>query len=76
MTESEYVLTISDDGPGFDQETAMTLLARGARLDETVPGHGIGLAVAYDIIAAYDGALSLSRNADGGGEVSLHLPLL
>lgn len=74
ISESEYLLTISDDGPGFDEETALDLLARGARLDESVPGQGIGLAVAYDIIAAYDGTLSLSRNMDGGGLVSIHLP--
>lgn len=75
VSESECVLTISDDGPGFDEDSALSLLARGARLDETVPGHGIGLAVAYDIIAAYDGALSLGRNADGGGLVTVDLPL-
>jgi two-component system sensor histidine kinase PhoQ len=74
ISESECLLTISDDGPGFDEETALDLLARGARLDESVPGQGIGLAVAYDIIAAYDGTLSLSRNLDGGGLVSIHLP--
>ena len=73
--DGECVLTISDDGPGFDQDTAMDLLARGARLDESIPGQGIGLAVAYDIIAAYEGTLSLSRNLDGGGLVSIHLPL-
>ena len=41
---SGMVLTVSDDGPGIPQDAADALLQRGMRLDESTPGHGIGLA--------------------------------
>ncbi|WP_269532762.1 ATP-binding protein [Chitinimonas sp. BJYL2] len=65
-------IRIEDDGPGFgDTEAA---LQRGVRLDEQVPGHGIGLSVVADIVAAYGGQLILARADAGGASVRILLP--
>lgn len=60
------MIEITDDGPGIPEGARARLLTRGARLDEAVPGHGLGLAIASDRIAAYGGRLELGE-ADGGG---------
>jgi len=67
-------LSVSDDGPGIPGEAADLLLQRGMRLDESAPGHGIGLAVVKDIAAAHGGELSISRAAIGGAEVTVLIP--
>lgn len=65
-------LRIADDGPGFAKpETAPQ---RRQRLDEQVPGHGIGLAVAQDLVASHQGQLSISRSTLGGAQLDLVLP--
>lgn len=59
-------ITLTDDGPGIPAAERERLLTRGARLDEAAPGHGLGLAIAADRVAAYGGRITLS-DADGGG---------
>jgi two-component system sensor histidine kinase PhoQ len=44
------------------------------RLDESAPGHGIGLAVVADIARSYGGTVRIGRAAAGGAEVSVTLP--
>lgn len=68
-------MSIEDDGPGFDTAVGRQVLERGVRADETVPGHGIGLAVAQDIVQACGGTLELGRSAAlGGARVAIGLP--
>ena len=72
---SGMVLTVADDGPGIPQDAADALLQRGMRLDETTPGHGIGLAVVKDIARSYGGRLSIKRSSDlGGAEIMVSIP--
>ncbi len=59
-------LVVSDDGNGVPAELADQLLERGMRLDESAPGHGIGLAVVREIAASYDGNITVA-NAELGG---------
>ncbi|GAB3243084.1 sensor histidine kinase [Chitinimonas naiadis] len=66
------LVVIEDDGPGFSDPDAA--LQRGVRLDERVPGHGIGLTVVADIVGAHGGQLTLSRAAHGGAQVHIRLP--
>jgi len=56
-----------DDAPGADPEKINALSRRGVRLDETVEGHGFGLANAADMVADYQGLLQFKRSADLGG---------
>jgi two-component system sensor histidine kinase PhoQ len=46
-------------------------MERGMRADETAPGHGIGLAVARQIVLAYGGTIEIRRSSLGGAEVRL-----
>jgi two-component system sensor histidine kinase PhoQ len=67
-------LSVEDDGPGVPAERAQQVLERGVRADESVPGHGIGLAVVRDIAAAYDGRVDIGRSELGGASVALVVP--
>lgn len=67
-------ITLTDDGPGIAEAERARLLTRGARLDETIPGHGLGLAIAADRIASYGGHLTLGQAKGGGLAVTVTLP--
>ena len=71
---SGMVLSVSDDGPGIPQDAADALLQRGMRLDESTPGHGIGLAVVKDIAHSYGGQLSIKKSKLGGAEITVSIP--
>lgn len=71
---SGMVLSVSDDGPGIPQDAADALLQRGMRLDESTPGHGIGLAVVKDIAHSYGGQLSIQTSKLGGAEITVSIP--
>jgi len=71
---SGMVLTVSDDGPGIPKDAADALLQRGMRLDESTPGHGIGLAVVKEIARSYGGQLSINRSDLGGAEIMVSIP--
>jgi signal transduction histidine kinase len=68
------VLTVEDDGPGLPARDREEVLRRGARLDETAPGSGLGLSIADELARAYGGALDLSDSPMGGLKVELTLP--
>lgn len=67
-------ITITDDGPGIPESDRARLMTRGARLDVTIPGHGLGLAIAADRIAAYGGRLTLGQAEGSGLEAIVILP--
>jgi signal transduction histidine kinase len=66
---------VIDDGPGIPVAAADRLLDPGVRLDEQMPGHGLGLAIARDLAVAANGRLVLAGRADGqaGTRAILHL---
>ncbi len=64
-------LRVCDDGPGFADTQALP--ERRVRLDEQVPGHGIGLAVVRDLVASHHGELTVSRAGLGGAQVDVVL---
>ncbi len=73
-SDEQLTLTIEDDGPGLAPDQRAAVLARGARLDETAPGSGLGLSIIDDLIRSYGGALSLGDSRLGGLMVTLNLP--
>lgn len=66
--------TIADDGPGIGQTQVDTILQRGGRADQAMPGQGIGLSVVVDIIQAYKSELSVTHSDLGGAAFSFSLP--
>lgn len=67
------VLWVEDDGPGIPEGQAQHLGQRGARVDQSAPGHGIGLAVVREICQAYGGDLVITRSPLGGAQVRVSL---
>lgn len=67
-------LTVEDDGPGLAPAQAARITGRGVRLDETAPGHGIGLAMVHDIVTAYGGTIAVGTASLGGLRLSMTLP--
>ena len=67
-------LTVEDDGPGLAAEARGEVLQRGARLDESAPGSGLGLSIVDELAKAYGGALTLDDSAMGGLKVRMSLP--
>jgi signal transduction histidine kinase len=60
-------IRVEDDGSGCDEQHLNVSTGRGVRLDEAVGGHGLGLAIAGEIVAVYGGTLDLGRSATLGG---------
>ena len=65
---------IADDGPGFPAleksrlfEPFFTTKARGT---------GLGLAICQGIVAAHDGDIRITNRPEGGGMVTITLPLV
>jgi two-component system, OmpR family, sensor histidine kinase PhoQ len=68
------VLCVDDDGPGIAPEARARVLERGVRLDERVPGQGIGLSMVADIVAAHSGDITVDTSTLGGARFRLRLP--
>jgi len=73
---AQFRITVEDDGPGLEPADLTRVLARGERLDETVPGSGLGLSIVRDISKLYRGGLELGKSAFGGLSAVLTLPAL
>lgn len=68
------LIEVADDGPGIPADQRERLLTRGARLDETTHGHGLGLAIAADRVRVYAGEIVLCDSATGGLSARVTLP--
>ena len=66
MATGAGCLNVEDDGPGIGPEKIAEALMRGGRLDEAGPGHGLGLAIANDLVDATRGEIKLTRSDLGG----------
>lgn len=64
-------IRVDDDGPGIPETEKGRVLQRGARADESTPGHGLGLAMVQDTVALYRGELQLETGPLGGLSVRL-----
>ena len=69
-----FLLTVDDDGPGLPPDRREEVLQRGARLDESAPGSGLGLSILDELARAYGGALRLTDSPLGGLRLEADLP--
>src|SRR4029077_16764241 len=68
------LIHMEDDGPGCSEEDRVRVLQRGVRTDESVPGHGLGLAMVRDTVDLYGGSMSIGVSPLGGARFTLRLP--
>ncbi|GLS01953.1 sensor histidine kinase [Brevundimonas denitrificans] len=70
----QMVVVVEDDGPGLPADQREAALERGARMDETTPGSGLGLSIVVELTRAYGGRITLADSDLGGLKVLLELP--
>jgi signal transduction histidine kinase len=67
-------IIVDDDGRGLSPDERAKVSRRGARLDESKPGSGLGLSIVVDLAALYGGSLTLGTAPIGGLRAELVLP--
>ncbi|MEP6623811.1 MAG: HAMP domain-containing sensor histidine kinase [Acidimicrobiia bacterium] len=71
-------VTVADEGPGMDAETARRAFERFVRADPARTrehgGSGLGLAIVQDAVRAHGGSVSLTSDVDRGTVVEFRLP--
>jgi signal transduction histidine kinase len=67
---------VVDDGAGVADAEIGKLGQRGLRLDEQTPGHGLGLAIAREIVERYGGTINFSAAPERGLRVLVDIPAL
>jgi signal transduction histidine kinase len=70
----QFRLIVEDDGPGLPPERRAEVMQRGARLDESAPGSGLGLSIVDELARAYGGDVVLDSSPMNGLRVTVRLP--
>ncbi|HNP60444.1 MAG TPA: HAMP domain-containing sensor histidine kinase [Nitrospirales bacterium] len=70
----KWRVIVEDDGPGIPEGKEAVVIQRGRRLDEAIPGSGLGLDIVFDIVMLYGGSLYLDRSTLGGVRANLEWP--
>jgi signal transduction histidine kinase len=77
--EEEVNLFIEDAGPGIPEPLIARVFEPFFRVDPArggpIPGAGLGLAIAYEIISSNDGVLELSNRPQGGLSQRVTFPM-
>ncbi|MFQ5982778.1 MAG: ATP-binding protein [Woeseiaceae bacterium] len=69
------MITVSDTGPGIDEEVAAKIFEPFYTTKAAGQGTGLGLSVTYGIIHDHGGEISVQRAASGGAKFVIKLPL-
>jgi signal transduction histidine kinase len=67
-------IIVDDDGRGLSADERARVSRRGQRLDESIPGSGLGLSIVTELAALYGGSLTLGAAPIGGLRAELLLP--
>jgi signal transduction histidine kinase len=71
---NQAVIAVEDDGTGLPVEAREMVFQIGQRLDERVPGSGLGLSIVRDLAQLYGGEIRLEDSTLGGLRAALRLP--
>jgi len=72
--DDSLVLTVRDEGPGFDA-ALLPHLGKPYQSTKGRPGGGLGLFLAVNVVRALGGVVHAHNRSDGGAEVRITLPL-
>jgi two-component system sensor histidine kinase KdpD len=76
--EDNIIVHVSNDGPGIPAEELNAIFQkfyRGRDVRGRIPGTGLGLTIAREIVATHGGTLSVSSHPGGGVRFSFTLPV-
>jgi signal transduction histidine kinase len=74
VSHNGKTLVVEDDGLGVLDAELQQIFKRGVRLDEKLPGSGIGLAIVSDLADVYGLTIDVRRSDLGGLAVEVSLP--
>lgn len=76
---ASLTIRIDDDGPGIPDESREDVFAPFCRLDQArghaMPGTGLGLTIARDVIQSHGRTIALCNRESGGLSATIELPL-
>ncbi len=80
VTDTEIEISVIDQGIGINKEEMPKIFERfyrgGGFLEKTIPGFGIGLFIAEDIIKRHGGIIGVESEPDKGSRFYFTLPLM
>lgn len=68
-SEQHLTLVIDDDGGGIAAEQQNIIFQRGQRADTLLPGQGLGLFLAMEIVDQYQGQITVTHSPLGGARM-------
>jgi signal transduction histidine kinase len=60
-------MVVEDDGQGLQESDINRMVQRGSRLDESIEGQGLGLAIVHEVVQLYHGQIEFDRSPKYGG---------
>jgi len=72
--EDMAMLTLEDNGPGFDADVRRQLFERGVKGRDS-RGHGLGLAFVEAVVRVHGGSVMAANRSEGGARLSFTLPM-
>jgi signal transduction histidine kinase len=72
--QNQAMLTVEDNGPGFDAQMLTSLFVRRVKGKEST-GHGLGLAFIDAVVRAHGGTIAAFNGEKGGARIVIALPV-